>query len=557
MYKEKHQIDPHEVMADSSSLNDPISGSYILERPIKTSALRIVLLLTSLVFITFSFKLFELQIVSGEEYRERSENNRLRHSLILADRGVIYDRNHTELAWNEKPIDGNEHAERQYIERNGFGHILGYAKPPAKDNKGFFYRTYYEGVAGAEAIFDEELRGENGTKIIETNVLNEVMSENLIQNPKHGEEIHLSIDADINAKLYEVIKNATEVYGFRGGASVIMDIYTGELIALTSFPETDPNVLFKGKDRETIQKYQTDSRQPYLNRALAGAFTPGSIVKPFMAEAALNENLISPYKKLYSSGSLVVKNQYNPNEVFRFTDWAAHGSIDMRDAIAVSSNHYFYVIGGGYNDQEGLGISRINRYMRMFGFGEKTGIKLGSESAGIVPSPEWKAETFPDDPHWYLGNTYHTSIGQYGFLVTPIQAVRATASIANGGTLLTPRISTSIPLEKEKLDLSASDLKIIREGMKMGVETGIARSLKFSNFTLGAKTGTAEVGTTKGYINSWVIGFFPYDNPRYAFATLLDHVSSKNSYGAAPNMRAFFQWLITEKPEYAFPDKLQ
>lgn len=555
MHKEKYQIDPHEVIADSDSYTAATSGSSILERPVKNSSLRVVLFLTCLVFAAFSFKLFDLQIVSGQEYKERSENNRLRHSLILADRGIIYDRNGVELAWNEKPINGNEHSERQYIDRRGFGHILGYAKPPAKDNKGFFYRTYYEGVSGAEAVFDSLLKGDNGTKILETNVLNEVMSENLIKDPVHGKEIHLSIDADINAKLYDVIKNATEVYGFRGGAAVIMDIHTGELIGMTSFPETDSNVLFKGQDREAINKYQNDTRQPYLNRALSGAFTPGSIVKPFVALAALNENLISPNKKLYSSGSLVVRNQYNPDEVFRFNDWRAHGLIDMREAISVSSNHYFYAIGGGYEDQEGLGIDKINSYMRMFGFGEKTNIKLGNESAGVVPSPEWKAQTFKDDGAWYLGNTYHTSIGQYGFLVTPIQAVRATAAIANGGTLLTPRISTEIPLEKEKLDFAPSDLRVIREGMKMSAESGVARSLSFSNFSLAAKTGTAEVGTTKGYINSWVIGFFPYENPKYAFATLLDHVDSSNSYGAAPNMRAFFQWLITEKPEYAFPNR--
>lgn len=553
MYKKRLQIDPHEVIADSESYSELDLAGSILEHPVRSSSLRIVLFLTMTVFAIFSYKLFSLQIVEGSEYRERSENNRLHHSVILSDRGIIYDRNGVELAWNEKPIDDNDHSEREYISLPGMGHVLGYAKPPAKDNKGFFYRTYYEGISGAEAVFDEELRGENGKKIIETNVIGEITSENLIRDPKAGQEIRLSIDSEINAKLYDTIRNATEVYGFRGGAAVIMDIYSGELIALTSFPETDPNVLFKGKDQETIQKYLSDPREPYLNRALGGAFTPGSIVKPFMAIAALNENLISPYKRIYSSGVLTIRNQYNPDEVFKFHDWTAHGSVDMRDAISVSSNEYFYIIGGGYENQEGLGIDRINRYMRMFGFGEKTGLKLGSESAGVVPSKEWKKENF-EDGDWYLGNTYHTSIGQYGFLVTPIQAVRAAAAIANGGTLLTPRISTKIPLEKIELDFAESDMRVIREGMKMSAETGVGKSLNFSNYSLGVKTGTAEVGTAKGYNNSWVIGFFPYEKPRYAFATLLDYVDKSNNYGAAPNMRPFFQWLITEKPEYAFPN---
>lgn len=552
MKKNKFQIDPQEVFIDFDNSPDSGGGS-ILETPVRNSSLQIILILSLAIFSIFAFRLFNLQIVHGQEYKERSENNRLRHSLILSDRGVIVDRHGTPLAWNEKPLSGNEYPERQYIEKPGSGHILGYAKPPAKDSKGFFYRTYYEGISGAEIVFDEELKGENGKKILESNVHGEVVSESLIQEPKPGKEIKLSIDAELNTKLYEVIKNATEVYGFRGGTSAIMDIHTGELIALTSFPEIDPNVLSKGKDQKTIAGYLTDKREPYLNRALNGVFTPGSIVKPFVAIAALNEGIISPYKKLYSSGSLIVPNPYNPGQSYRFNDWAAHGLIDMRSAISVSSNHYFYVIGGGYEDQEGLGITRINKYMDLFGFGKKTGIKLSSESAGTIPSPEWKKENF-DGEDWYLGNTYHTAIGQYGFLVTPLQALQAVAAIANNGTLVTPRISTEVPLEKKDLGLDPSDLRVIRDGMRMSAEAGTAKSLYFSKFSMGAKTGTAEVGTTKDHNNSWVIGFFPYEKPKYAFVTMLDHVHRSNSYGAAPNMRAFFQWLITEKPEYAYPE---
>jgi penicillin-binding protein 2 len=220
----------------------------------------------------------------------------------------------------------------------------------------------------------------------------------------------------------------------------------------------------------------------------------------------------------------------------------------MREALAVSSNVYFYVIGGGYKDQEGLGIKRINSYSRLFGFGLPTEIQLGAESRGVVPNPEWKRENFNGED-WRLGDTYHTSIGQYGYLVTPIQMVRATSVIANGGTLVTPRITTNVSVKKTKLDMQSEHLSVVRQGMKLAVEDGTARGLNYSNIQFGAKTGTAEVGTTKGFVNSWVIGFFPYEDPQYAFATVLEHGPSKNLIGATAAMRNFFDWAQYERPE--------
>ncbi|MDZ7726144.1 MAG: penicillin-binding transpeptidase domain-containing protein [Candidatus Campbellbacteria bacterium] len=547
--KNNFQIDPHEVLLDSESLEDQSESDSRLEKPIRTSSLQILILITVAIFAIFSFKLFNLQIVEGKEYKERSENNRLQHSLIPAERGIIYDRNGEKLAWNEKSSNGSDHAKRQYTELGGMGHILGYTKPPAKDKSGIYYRTHHIGLAGAESVFERQLRGNNGTRIIETNVKYEVVSKNLIKEPEPGGEVELSIDAEISNKLYEEIKSATEEYGFRGGSAVIMDIDSGEILALSNYPETDSNVLSDGKNEEEIEKYSENPAKPYLNRALNGSFTPGSIVKPFIATAALNENIINPNKTIFSDGSIQIESPYDPEDVYVFRDWQAHGAVDMREALAVSSNEYFYTIGGGHEDQEGLGIDRIYEYMHLFGFGEKTGIELGSEAVGVVPSREWKRETFESES-WFLGDTYNTSIGQYGFLVTPIQAVRATAAIANGGTLLTPRISDSLLLEKKELDIAEKDLQVVREGMRLGVTDKIVRSLKFPELSIAAKTGTAEVGFEKGYENSWVVGYFPYDEPKYAFAVLLDHVDESNSFGAAPNMRSFFQWLIKEKPEY-------
>lgn len=545
----KQDIDPDEIFLDSSNLPnfdiDQFEGK--LEKPISFSSMRIIGLFVLLVLSVFTAKLFSIQIVNGEEFHTQSEENRLRHSIILSERGVITDRNDIELAWND--LSGNTKIpQRRYTDINGLGHLLGYTKPPAKDSSGEFYRVYFEGISGVEALFNSTLQGENGTTIVETNVHGETISQNLIQEQVPGENIILSIDAEVSEKLYERLKNAATEYGYTGGASVIMDIDTGELLALTSYPEVDSNILSEGGDSEAIEAYANNQENPYLNRALNGTFTPGSIVKPFIATGILEEELIHPTDNILSDGALEVENPYDENVTYVFRDWRAHGLVNMREAIAHSSDQYFYVLGGGYENIEGLGINKINHYMNLFGFGSPTGIRLGNERSGVVPSPQWKQSTFNEQ--WYLGNTYHTSIGQYGFLVTPLQMVRATAALANRGRLITPRVAQNISYDETELPVTPENLSIVREGMRLGVREGTARSLDISDLAIAAKTGTAEVGSEKGFENSWVIGFFPYEDPQYAFATVLEHAPEEVSFGAAPAMRPFFDWLVAEKPRY-------
>ncbi|MEX0933441.1 MAG: penicillin-binding transpeptidase domain-containing protein [Candidatus Paceibacterota bacterium] len=519
-----------------------------LELPIRADSAQILLGLMFLIFALFSFKIFNLQIVEGQAYQEQSEQNRLQHSVILAERGLIYDIQGEELVWNENSKEQREYPERIYKNMDGLGHILGYARPPAKDSSGFYYRDSFEGVSGSEIEFDELLKGNNGRKIVETNAQGNITSENLIRPTVPGENITLTIDAELTSKLHESLKTIIDQVGYKGGASVIMDIDTGDVLALTSFPEIKSDILFSGKDEETIGGYATDPLNPYLNRAIEGAYAPGSVIKPFLAVAALEEEIIGEWTNILSTGQLTIPNPYFPDQPSIFRDWRAHGLVDMREALAVSSNVYFYVIGGGYKDQEGLGIERINSYSRLFGFGTPTGIRLGNEALGVVPNPEWKKEHFNGE-EWRLGDTYHTSIGQYGYLVTPIQMARATGVIANGGTLVTPRIATNVPVEKTKLDIEPAHLDVVRQGMKLAVEDGTARGLNYTNLEFGGKTGTAEVGTTKGFVNSWVIGFFPYNDPQYAFATVLEHGPSKNLIGATAAMRNFFDWARYERPE--------
>ena len=190
--------------------------------------------------------------------------------------------------------------------------------------------------------------------------------------------------------------------------------------------------MTEGKDEVKIGSYYKDTSNPFLNRVISGLYAPGSIVKPFLAFAALEEKVISPEKEIISTGQILVLNPYNPDKPSIFKDWKAHGAVDMKRAIAVSSDVYFYEIGGGFGSQKGLGIDRIKKYLEIFGFTKKTGFDFQKEATGVIPDPAWKEKTFNGEI-WRIGDTYNTAIGQYGLQITPIQAVTAVAALANGG----------------------------------------------------------------------------------------------------------------------------
>jgi penicillin-binding protein 2 len=222
----------------------------------------------------------------------------------------------------------------------------------------------------------------------------------------------------------------------------------------------------------------------------------------------------------------------------------------MRHAISVSSDEYFYTIGGGYKDQKGLGIENIENYMKIFGFGSLTDSPFSEEKEGNVPNIKWKEENFAGDP-WRVGDTYNSSIGQYGFQVTTLQVVRAISAIANDGTLLKPKLLLDTNTDGSvKIPVNPDFLEIIKEGMRLSVLEGTASALYLPQVKIAAKTGTAELGTTKQAVNSWVTGFFPYENPRYAFAAVLEKGHRSNTIGASYVMRQLLDWMSVYKPEY-------
>ena len=552
--RKKGDISPDEIFIESSNISQFNTSQFEgrLEKPISKKTFTGISILLVIIFTIFSGRLWYLQVQKGEAYSEISENNRLNHVPVFAEQGVIFDRNGERLSWNVPNQENDDFSLRQYTDTAGLAHILGYVSHPAKDSSGFYYPYYFEGKDGAERVFDESLKGTNGIKISETDAHGGILSESVIENPEPGENIYLSIDSRVQNKLYTTMRDLAQEVGFSGGAGVIMDVETGELIALTSYPEYDMQAFSLGDDAELIGKTLNNEKMPLLNRATLGIYTPGSIVKPFMAIAALNEEVINPQKEILSTGRMIVLNPYNPDEPSVFNDWKAHGYVDMYKALAVSSNVYFYQIGGGFEGQQGIGIVNINKYMRMFGFGEKTGIELKSEEYGVIPSPEWKEENF-EDGTWRVGDTYNTSIGQYGFQVTPIQVVRAVAAVANNGVVFNPTILKSDGSTSNidhVVDIPRNYFEEVRKGMRQAVEEGTAQGISVPYIRLAGKTGTAEVGTQKKRVNAWITGFFPYENPRYAFTVVMEQGPSDNLLGGVFVMRTMLDWMRDNTPEY-------
>ena len=546
-------VEPDEIFLDSKNLQnfDRQQFEGRIERPIPKKTVWVLGFVFLFFAVIFGARLFYLQIDKGAAYLKRSQNNVLEKSIIFADRGIIYDRNKVEMAWNNKADEQNPVPTHEYL-LPGFSHLLGYVSYPSVDNTGNYWQGSFIGKDGLEKEYDSSLNGQNGSKIIETDALGKIYSENIVDAPVQGADLVTTVDSRIQKELFTLIQNLSASRTFTGGAGVIMNAQNGEVITSTSYPEYNSEILSLGKDAATINSYMTDSRKVFLDRDTSGLYTPGSIVKPFFALGALNEGVIDPNTQILSTGSISIPNPYFPDQKTVFKDWRVNGWVNMMQAIAVSCDVYFYEIGGGYQNQKGLGIANIEKYAKLFGFGDTTGIDLPNEKEGTIPSPEWKALNFKGDP-WRIGDTYHTAIGQYGFQVTPMEMVRAVGAIANGGTLLTPHLILNDTVKENEttvLNLNKSEFSTVQEGMRDSVTFGTAVALNVPYVQVAAKTGTAQLGVSKNKVNSWVIGFFPYENPKYAFAIMMEAGPNTNEVGATSVMRQLLDWMSINTPEY-------
>lgn len=572
-------IAPDEIFLDDRNM--PEFDLQQFEGRIETPIRRRTIIFLGLGFLAigllFLGRAGMLEIKDGKFYAAKSEQNRLERQLLFPERGIIYDMRGTPIAWNVPATEELGFSLRAYTETPGFAHVLGFLHYPARDKQGVYYRKDYEAPAGVEAYYNDLIKGKTGLRIIETDALGNVMSSNVIDPPSRGSDLHLSLDGKLQAELYKIIASVAHDQDYLGGAGAIMDIESGAMRALVSYPEYDPNIMTSGDDPEAIAKWNVDKHTPFLNRAVSGFFTPGSIIKPIFATGALNEGILTPETKIQSVGYIAIPNPYFPGEETRFNDWKAHGWLDMRSAIAQSSNVYFYEVAGGYKDQKGLGIANLEKYARLFGYGSTTGIDLYGEGMGTIPNPGWKAKNFPKDPTWRIGDTYFTGIGQYGVQVTLLQALREAAIVASKGIVVTPHLredvdstgsprvatstsamrassepqpNSSAPNGSYRLPIPQSYFTVVQEGMRKSAMEGTAKLLNIPGVKIAAKTGTAELGTAKARVNSWVIGFFPYDKPKYAFAVVMDRGVRGNTTNASYVAQQLFWRMLAETPEY-------
>lgn len=547
-------ISPEDIFVDSENLPsfDRHQFEGRIEYPISKRSVVGVVIAFCLLGVAYLWQVGNLQLIQGEAFAKASEGNRLQHSAIFANRGVIYDRNGVPLAWNISNPE-LDYSERQYIETPGFGNLLGYVKYPKKDSAGFYYDDSFQVFGGVESFYNDRIGGVNGLKIVETNALQEIVGDNTIKQPESGEDITLTVDSRLQEVLYRSIADIAGRVGFTGGAGIIMHAETGEVLAVTSYPEYDPNVLTKGEDQALITEWLNDSNNRFLNRATKGLYTPGSIMKPYVALAGLNEGVVTPETIIVSEGEMKVPNPYDPSNPTYFSDWKAHGPVNVKSALAYSSNIYFYQVGGGYTPtgQKGVGITKLEEYFNLFGFGTPINDPFLGGPAGTIPNPKWKAENF-DGEDWVLGDTYFTSIGQYGMQVTPMQIARGLSALANGGNVLLPKIiaDDATYVTKKITTIDAAHFQTVREGMRNGGEFGTARGLDIPETRVAGKTGTAELGVSKANVNSWVNGFFPYEKPKYTFVIVMEQGSRTNLIGGVAVMRQVLDWMRVYAPEY-------
>lgn len=542
------ELNPDEIFLDASNLPEFNTGSLEgrLERPISTSTYLGMALVIMLIFGALVVQAANLEIGKGAKYASQSEKNRLRPEVLFAQRGAVLDRNGEPLISNVDTDDGS--VKRTYASP-GFAHLLGYVSYPKKDSSGHYYDTDITGLAGVEAAFNDSLSGKNGTLLVEEDARGNVQSQGSVVPTQNGASLTLSIDARAQRAMYEAIKGTADKIPYQGGAGVLMDVNTGEVIALVSYPEYDPNVLSSGGPNDIIASYSTDKRQPYLDRPVNGLYTPGSIVKPLIASGAMTDGIIAPETTIYSSGSISLPNPYDAAHPTIFKDWKALGAMDMRHAIAWSSDVYFYTVTGGFGGQKGLGIERLKYWYETYGLTKPTGIELAGEKSGFVPSPAWKLETLKEP--WRIGDTYHTGIGQYAVQITPLEAARAIAAVANGGKLVKPTVLKDPVPAGQSIPVSQAALQVAREGMRLGATEGTSVGLNDLSFVqVAGKTGTAQLGFHNEYYNTWAVGFFPYDHPKYVYTVVMEKGPAGTSIGGIYVMHQFLTALHASAPEY-------
>jgi len=463
-------------------------------------------------------------------------------------------------------VDFQPRLVRHYPNGEAVAHAVGYVGALSKNDLNRLDPSAYAGTAhtgktGVENSFESDLHGDVGYRHVVSNALgrqiptdSREMADSLPtdETPAPGQNVYLSLDLDLQLL-------ATKALEGRRGAIVAIDPWTGEILTLVSAPSFDPDLFAVGMSTAQYSGLLNDLSQPLFNRAIRGAYPPGSTIKPMLALAALESGATNLTRRTVCRGYFTL-----PNTTHRYRDWKpqGHGEVDLHDALTQSCDVYFYEISGD------IGIDRMHYYLDQFGLGQATGVDINGEHSGLVPSREWKRDNFTErtDQRWYNGETVIASIGQGYMLATPLQLASAAATLATRGVRYEPHLVAAVEdaLTGQRsivAPVRLDDVRIDNETYWDAVLTGmhdVMQNVRGTAWAVGGnapyqmagKSGTAQVysiGQEDEYDEEEIderlrdhalfISFAPFDNPRIAVAVIVENGSS-GSRVAAPIARA-------------------
>ena len=437
---------------------------------------------------------------------------------------------------------------RRYSYGATASHIIGYVSEPEKakliERDGIRFHPDLVGREGIEESLDQDLQGNPGERVLEVNRRGTVQKVLEQRNPTLGNTVELTIDLRVQQIVEKVMASVGR------GAAVVMDCNTGEILALASVPNYDPNTVIAKP--EVWRDIGRNDAKPLLNRCLS-AYAPGSIFKPIVALAALKHTNVSPDFATSCSGGLTVSDRYK--KCWSYTSGGC-GRQSMVGALKRSCNVYFYTVGMR------TGADRVGAVARDLLLGQRTGVPLGGEVAGIIPGPDWMRQYFPRD-RWSAGHMANMAIGQGFVEVSPLQMTVAAATIANGGTVYRPRLVSRVvtadgrvardeskPEVVHRLGMNPSDVEVVRRGMRAVVNEpdGTGKAAALEDHIVAGKTGTAQFttrynGQTVKDQRTWFMSFAPYDKPRYAVVVMVEGGDSGGKT-CAPLVRSIYREIF-------------
>ena len=415
------------------------------------------------------------------------------------------------------------------------------------------------GKTGIEADYEDVLRGKPGKELAEVDATGRQLDVLDARAAQPGQSVYLTLDLELQRKATEALRQY--MGSSENATAVVMDVHSGEILAMVSLPSFDNNLFSRAISQQELDDLLSQPGNPLVNHAIAEMYAPGSTFKTITGLAALQEGVATTSTVITSKGYITVENEYDPNVVYYFRDWAVLGPMDFYRGVAMSSDVYFYYLAGGKADEgfRGLGEDRLAQYARAFGLGQIAGVDLPDESPGIVPDAQWKEENWGET--WYVGDTYSFGIGQGYLAVTPLQLVNAVSTIANGGELLRPRLVKEIqddhgntvatfgPEVRSQVPVNADYLAVMREAMRQSADYGVANSVAVPGLSIAGKTGTAEFGEQhadgKYDTHGWFVGFAPFDDPEIAVAVFVQQGGGFQN--AAPVARQIFDYYFHQR----------